>query len=329
MPTKRSINILITGCAGFIGFHLSNKLLKNKKYKVFGIDNINNYYDVNLKKDRIKILNNKINFKFEKIDITNKKKIDLNFKKNQYKYVINLAAQAGVLYSVKNPDSYLKNNIEGIYNILVSSKKYKIKHLIFASTSSVYGPSNSFPLKETDNTDKPLSFYAATKKSNEVMAHSFSNIYKLACTGLRFFSVYGPMGRPDMALFKFTKAIIDKKHINLNNYGNHVRDFTYIEDIVSGIIKLINKPPKNNIPFNIFNIGNSKPTRLKAFLAEIEKNLAVKAKVKYRDLQLGDIYKTHASVQKLKKKTGYSASTDTKTGIKKFIDWYKVYFFEN
>ena len=188
MPTKRSINILITGCAGFIGFHLSNKLLKNKKYKVFGIDNINNYYDVNLKKDRIKILNNKINFKFEKIDITNKKKIDLNFKKNQYKYVINLAAQAGVLYSVKNPDSYLKNNIEGFYNILVSSKKYKIKHLIFASTSSVYGPSNSFPLKETDNTDKPLSFYAATKKRNEVMAHSFSNIYKLACTGLRFFS---------------------------------------------------------------------------------------------------------------------------------------------
>ena len=172
MPTKRSINILITGCAGFIGFHLSNKLLKNKKYKVFGIDNINNYYDVNLKKDRIKILNNKINFKFEKIDITNKKKIDLNFKKNQYKYVINLAAQAGVLYSVKNPDSYLKNNIEGFYNILVSSKKYKIKHLIFASTSSVYGPSNSFPLKETDNTDKPLSFYAATKKSNEIISYS-------------------------------------------------------------------------------------------------------------------------------------------------------------
>jgi UDP-glucuronate 4-epimerase len=326
MPKKRSINILITGCAGFIGFHLSKKILENKNYNVTGIDNINNYYDIKLKKDRLKILSSKKNFSFKKIDITNQKKINLSFKKNKYAVVINLAAQAGVLYSIKNPDTYLKNNIEGFFNILVASNKFNIGHLIFASTSSVYGLANSFPLKENDNTDKPLSFYAATKKCNEVMAHSFSNVYKLPCTGLRFFTVYGPMGRPDMSLFKFTKGIINKKHINLNNFGNHVRDFTYIDDIVNGIDKLINKPPKQNIPFEIFNIGSSKPKRLKFFLSEIENNLGIKAKIKYRDLQVGDIYKTHASVEKLKIKTGYQASTNIKVGIKRFIDWYKNYF---
>lgn len=326
MPIKSTTNILITGCAGFIGFHLSKKLLENKNFKVFGIDNLNNYYDVKLKKNRLKILKNIKKFKFEKLDIKNFKKIISNFKRNKYSVVINLAAQAGVLYSVKNPDTYLKNNIEGFFNILVASKNFKIKHLIFASTSSVYGPSRTFPHKETDNTDKPLSFYAATKKCNEVMAHSFSNIYKLPCTGLRFFSVYGPMGRPDMALFKFTKSIIQNKYINLNNNGNHIRDFTYIEDVVLGIIKLIKKPPSSNIPFEIFNIGNSNPIRLKFFLKEIENYLGIKAKIKLRDLQLGDIYKTHASIKKLKNKIGYQAFTNAKTGIKKFVDWYKFYF---
>lgn len=326
MPTKRFKNILITGCAGFIGYHLSKKLLENKKLNIHGIDNLNKYYDIKIKKDRLKILNKKKNFHFENIDITNKKKIDLIFKKNKYEVVINLAAQAGVLYSIKNPETYLKNNIEGFFNILSASKKFNIKHLIFASTSSVYGPANIFPLKENDNTDKPLSFYAATKKSNEVMAHSFSNVYKLPCTGLRFFTVYGPMGRPDMALFKFTRAILDKKKMYLNNNGNHVRDFTYIDDIVSGIIKLINIPPKKKIPFEIFNIGNSSPKKLKSFLFEIENYLGIKAKIKYRALQVGDIYKTHASVDKLKIKTGYKASTEIRAGIKKFIDWYKEYF---
>lgn len=326
MPIKRYKNILITGCAGFIGYHLSKKLLENTRFKIYGIDNINDYYDTKLKKKRLAILKKQKNFNFEKTDITNQKKIDFSFKKNQYEVVINLAAQAGVLYSIENPETYLKNNIEGFFNILAASKKFNIKHLIFASTSSVYGPANNFPLREYDNTDKPLSFYAATKKSNEVMAHSFSNVYKLPCTGLRFFTVYGPMGRPDMALFKFTKAILNKKNIYLNNNGNHVRDFTYIDDIVSGIIKLINIPPKKKIPFEIFNIGNSNPKKLKSFLSEIENYLGIKAKIKYRELQVGDIYKTHASVDKLKNKTGYQASTEIKIGIKKFIDWYKEYF---
>ena len=326
MPTKRYRNILITGCAGFIGYHLSKKILENKKFKIFGIDNLNKYYDVKLKQDRLKILKKQKNFNFEKIDITNRNKIDLSFKKNKYEVVINLAAQAGVLYSIENPETYLKNNIEGFFNILSASKNFSVKHLIFASTSSVYGPANIFPLKENANTDKPLSFYAATKKSNEVMAHSYSNVYKLPCTGLRFFTAYGPMGRPDMALFKFTKAILNKKKMYLNNNGNHVRDFTYIEDVVNGIIKLINIPPKKKIPFEIFNIGNSNPKKLKSFLSEIENNLGIKAKVKFRELQIGDIYKTHASVDKLKNKTGYKASTEIKIGIKKFIDWYKEYF---
>lgn len=326
MPAKKFTNILITGCAGFIGYHISKKLLKNKKFKIYGIDNINEYYDTKLKKKRLINLKKHKNFNFEKIDITNKKKIDFSFKKNNYEVVINLAAQAGVLYSIKNPETYLRNNIGGFFNILVASRKFNIKHLIFASTSSVYGPANNFPLKENDNTDQPLSFYAATKKSNEVMAHSFSNVYKLPCTGLRFFTVYGPMGRPNMALFKFTKAILNKKKMYLNNNGNHVRDFTYIDDIVDGVIKLINKPSKKKIPFEIFNIGNSNPKKLKNFLSEIEKYLGIKAKIKYRSLQVGDIYKTHASVDKLKIKTGYQASTEIKTGIKKFIDWYKEYF---
>ena len=326
MRNKKYTKILVTGCAGFIGYHLSKKILQNKKFKIFGIDNINDYYDVNLKKNRLKTLKFNKNFNFKKIDISNQKKINLIFKKNKFDVVINLAAQAGVQYSIKNSKAYLKSNIEGFYNILEASKKFNLKHLIFASTSSVYGPANTFPLKEIDNTDRPLSFYAATKKCNELMAHSFSNIYKLPCTGLRFFSVYGPMGRPDMALFKFTQAIISKKYIQLNNHGDHIRDFTYIDDVVSGVVKLIDKPSKKEIPFEIFNIGNSKPTKLKTFLLEIEKNLGLKAKVNYKDLQLGDVYKTHASIQKIKTKTGYRAFTDTKKGIKKFIDWYKNYF---
>jgi len=324
---KNKNYILVTGSAGFIGFHLSLKILKKLNFNVIGIDNINNYYDIKLKKKRLAILNEKSSYKFYKINIVKKEKLEKLFKKYKFKYVINLAAQAGVLYSVKNPETYHMNNIDGFFNILSISRKYKVKHLIFASTSSVYGPASDFPLKESTNTDKPLSFYAATKKCNEVMAHSFSNIYNLPCTGLRFFTVYGPMGRPDMALFKFTKAILNKEKIYLNNYGNHVRDFTYIDDVTDGILKLIKKPPKTKIPFDIFNIGNSNPKKLKHFLQEIENCLGAKAKIKYRSLQLGDIYKTHASTKKLRKKVGYQASTDTKKGIKKFIDWYKSYFF--
>ena len=273
------MKVLITGCAGFIGYHLSIFLLK-KKINVFGIDNLNEYYDVKLKKNRLKNINNYKNFTFHKLDLLNIKKLNNIIKKNKIKIVVHLAAQAGVRYSIENPESYLKNNLEGFFNILEVSKQNNIKHLVFASTSSVYGENNNFPLKENDNTNKPISFYAATKKSNEVMAHSYSYIFKLPCTALRFFTVYGPYGRPDMALFKFTKNILENKKIELFNNGNHNRDFTFVDDIVEGIYSVINKPNKKKIPFNTFNIGNGKSRKLIDYLSLIEKKLGRKAKIK-------------------------------------------------
>lgn len=321
------MKILITGCAGFIGFHLAKKLLNNNKLKVYGIDNLNTYYDVRLKQDRLKILKKNTNFNFKKVDISNFAKLSKNFKENKYDYVINLAAQAGVRYSITNPDTYFENNISGFYNILEVSKKIKIKHLIFASTSSVYGDQSKWPLKENYNTDKPLSFYAATKKINEVMAYSYSNIYKLPCTGLRFFTVYGPYGRPDMALFKFVKNINSAKRIKLYNYGNHYRDFTYVDDIVESIIRLIKKPSKEKIPYEIFNIGGSKPYHLKkTFLRYIEKILSKKALINNLPMQMGDIFKTHADTKKLQNKINYKPKTNLKNGINNFIIWYKMYF---
>ena len=321
------MKILITGCAGFIGFHLAKKLLSNNKFRVYGIDNLNTYYDVRLKQDRLKILKKYINFNFKKLDISNFAKLSKNFKENKYDYVINLAAQAGVRYSITNPDTYFENNISGFYNILEVSKNIKIKHLIFASTSSVYGDQSKWPLKENFNTDKPLSFYAATKKINEVMAYSYSNIYKLPCTGLRFFTVYGPYGRPDMALFKFVKNINSAKRIKLYNNGNHYRDFTYVDDIVESIIRLIKKPPKEKIPYEIFNIGGSKPHHLKkTFLRYIEKILSKKAMINNLPMQMGDIFKTHADTKKLQNKINYKPKTNLKNGINNFIMWYKMYF---
>ena len=318
------MKILVTGSAGFIGFHLSKKLLKNNE--VFGIDNLNNYYDINLKKDRIKILKKNNNFKFYKLNLLNKKKINFVIKKFNIKYIIHLAAQAGVRYSIKSPKSYFKNNLEGFFNILEISKENKIKHLIFASTSSVYGENKKFPLNESFNTDNPLSFYAATKKSNEVMAHSYSHLYSLPCTGLRFFTVYGPFGRPDMSLFRFTKGIVNNKKIKIYNYGQHSRDFTYIDDVVDGITSVIKKPSKNKIPFNIFNIGNGNPKRLLDYLKQIEDKLNKKAKIDSLPLQIGDIKKTHSNISSLKKYTKYKPKTNIKLGIGKFIDWYKYYY---
>ncbi len=321
------MNILITGCAGFIGFHLSNKLLN--KYKIVGIDNLNNYYDPKLKRDRLKILKKNKNFSFFKVDLLNFNRINEIIKKNKIKYVIHLAAQAGVRHSIKNRKTYLKSNIEGFFNVLELCKKNNIQHLIFASTSSVYGNNINFPLKESSNTDTPLSFYAASKKTNEVMAYSYANIYNLPCTGVRFFTVYGPYGRPDMAIFKFTKNIIDRKFINLFNYGKHVRDFTYIDDIVVGIENVIKKIPKNKIPFKIYNIGNGKPRKLLEYLKIIEKLLNKKAKVKKIPLQIGDIVKTHADVNLLKKEAGYKAKTNIEEGIKNFLEWYLWYYKKN
>ncbi len=320
------MRILVTGAAGFIGYHLIKKIL-NKNKKVIGIDNINSYYDIKLKKDRINNLKkNYKKFSFLKIDLSNYKKLNDIVKKNKINIIIHLAAQAGVRYSIKYPRTYFKSNLEGFFNILEISRDNKIKHLIYASTSSVYGDSKKFPSNENDRTDQPLSFYAATKKSNEVMAHSYSYIYKIPCTGVRFFTVYGPFGRPDMALFKFTKNIINNHSIELFNNGKHLRDFTYVDDIVDGIYSLINKQSKKTIPYEIFNIGNGSPKKLLDYLKYIEKSLNRISKTKRLPLQVGDVIKTHSDINKLKKYTGYKPKTNIKIGIEKFIEWYKDYY---
>jgi len=320
------MKILITGCAGFIGYHLTNALCKNNKYQVFGIDNLSKYYDIGLKKDRLKILKKNTLFKFFNIDIKSEKKIDIFFKKHKFNIVVHLAAQAGVRYSIYNPKTYIKNNINGFFNILNSSMKISVKHFMFASTSSVYGDSHSFPTKELSSTDKPLSIYAATKKSNEVIAYSYSNIYKIPITGLRFFTVYGPFGRPDMFLFKYVNAIFKNKIISLFNNGNHVRDFTHVDDVVASIVRLVNKPPKNNIPFEIYNIGSDNPFKLKTFISFIDKRLLKKPKIINIEMQKGDVYKTHADIKKLKDKIIFKPKQSLNKGIKNFIDWYTTYY---
>ena len=320
------IKILVTGCAGFIGYHLCISLLKRKDVNLIGIDNLNDYYDIRLKIDRLKILKTDKNFKFYKIDIENNELINKNFLKNKYNYIIHLAAQAGVRYSIKKPRLYLNTNIIGFFNILENANKIKVDHFIYASTSSVYGAANKFPLEENFDTSSPQSFYAASKKTNEVMAHSYSSIHKLKTTGLRFFTVYGPYGRPDMALFKFTKALLEGRKISLFNHGNHIRDFTYIDDIVNGIEKLIFKPSKNKIPYQIFNIGSNSPQKLKKFLSLIERETSKKSIIKNEKFQLGDVLKTHASIKNLDKKIRYSPKFNIEQGIKKFIEWYKEYY---
>ena len=321
------MRILITGCAGFIGFHLCNHLLcSKKKSELFGIDNLNSYYDVDLKKKRIQILKKNLNFYFKKVDILNYKILDNFVKKNKINIIIHLSAQAGVRYSIHSPRTYLENNIDGFFNILEISRTYKIQHLLFASSSSVYGTQKKFPVTEEMNTDKPDSFYAATKKSNEIMAYSYSKIYDLKITGLRFFTVYGPYGRPDMALFKFTENIFKNKTINLHNKGNHVRDFTYIDDVVYKISKLITKPSKKKTPYQIFNIGNGNPEKLKKFLKIIEQITGIISKKKLIAFQLGDVHKTHASPKKIERLIGYKKNIKIEEGIKKFIKWYKDFY---
>ena len=318
--------ILITGCSGFIGFHLTLEFLKKKKITIIGVDNLNEYYDVNLKKNRLKIIQKYDKFIFYKKDISNFSHLKNIFNKHKIDVVINLAAQAGVRYSITNPDEYLKSNIVGFNNILNLSKEFKIKHLIFASTSSVYGDNKNFPLQESLNTEKPLSFYAASKKSNEVMGYSYSNIFKLPITCLRFFTVYGPFGRPDMALHLFTEAIIKNKPVKLFSKGNHVRDFTYVEDVVKSIVPLIKKPPSGQIPYETFNICNGYPKKLSYFLKLIEKYLSKKSKKILLPPQKGDVYKTHGSNKLIINKTNYKIQTSIEEGIKKFIIWYKEYY---
>ena len=330
-------NILVTGCAGFIGMHIANKLLQ-QKYNVFGVDNLNNYYDVNLKKSRIKILKKFKNFYFFKMDLKNKNTLDKIYSKRKFSLILHLAAQAGVRYSLKNPKNYLENNIDGFLNILEFSKKKKIKHLIYASSSSVYGANLKQPFSEKDNVDHQISMYAVTKRTNELMAHTYSHLYSLPTTGIRFFTVYGPYGRPDMALYKFTKNILENKKILLFNKGLMYRDFTYIDDTVDALAKIINKNPKkmkinkkinephnSNCNFKIFNIGNNKKTKLLDFVKILENYLDKKGMVKYDKIQMGDVRSTVASNNILKKYINMKKPTNHKIGIKKFVDWYLKY----
>ncbi len=332
-------NIMITGAAGFIGFHLAKKLLQ-KGFSVTGIDNLNDYYDVRLKQARLNLLLSEKNFNFKKIDIADKQQIIETFKDNSYDIVINLAAQAGVRYSLINPYSYINSNIVGFINILEGCRHYRVRHLVFASSSSVYGANTKMPFSVSHNTDHPVSLYAATKKSNELIAHSYSHLYNIPCTGLRFFTVYGPWGRPDMALFLFTKAIIEKKPITVFNYGKMQRDFTYIDDIVEGVIRVMKKIPKKNekwnsdapdpsssfAPYRIYNIGNNNPITLSKFIETIENAIGIKAKKEFIKIQDGDVPATYADIDSLIKEIGFAPKTSLKDGIENFITWYKSYY---
>tara|TARA_B100000787_G_scaffold169192_1_gene159690 strand:- start:466 stop:1482 length:1017 start_codon:yes stop_codon:yes gene_type:complete len=332
------MKIFITGSSGFIGFHLSKKLL-DKGHSIHGFDAMNNYYDVKIKKARYQILKKYKNFSFTKSKLENKKSLSKSILKFQPKIIIHLAAQAGVRYSVEKPRVYLNSNIIGTYNIIELAKKINVKHLLIASSSSVYGANKKFPFKEIDKTETQLSIYAATKKSTESIAHSYSNIWNIPITMMRLFTVYGPWGRPDMALFKFTKGIINKKKIDIYNNGKMYRDFTYIDDIVNSITALINKAPnlkqlgkiRNDslspvAPFRILNIGNTSKVYLLDFINAIEKELKIKAIRNYMPMQQGDVKMTVSDTSLLKKISGYSPKTNYKVGIKKFLKWYIFYY---
>ena len=328
--------ILITGSAGFIGFHLSKKLL-DQGHQVIGFDNINDYYDKNLKENRLSILKSYKNFSFYKRDLINKDYLNELFQKYNFTKVIHLAAQAGVRYSISHPKAYIDSNIHGFFNIIEMCRKYEIDHLIFASSSSVYGLNEKYPFSEKDPVDHPVSLYGATKRSNELIAHSYSHLYNLKCTGLRFFTVYGPWGRPDMALFLFTKAILNKQKINVYNNGEMRRDFTYISDIINGIILILNSsknydvksdlnPSVSKAQFRIFNIGKNTPVKLMDFISEIEKQLNIKAKINFMPLQPGDVIKSHANVDELINEFDYKPKISVQYGIEKFLNWYKEYY---
>lgn len=332
------MKIFISGSSGFIGFHLSRLLLKSK-HKVHGYDAMNNYYDTRLKKARLNILRKYKNFTFTKSTLENKKKLNYIFKIFKPEVVIHLAAQAGVRYSIDKPRVYLSSNITGTFNVIEASHKINVKHLIMASSSSVYGANKNIPFKEVDKTETQLSIYAATKKANESMAHSYSNIWKLPITMLRFFTVYGPWGRPDMALFKFTKGILENKSIDIYNDGKMYRDFTFIDDIVKPIQLLIKKIPSNKkskkyigdslssvAPFRILNIGNSKKINLLDFISHIEKELGRNAIKNFMPLQKGDVKQTLSDTRLLRIITGYYPKTNYKTGIRKFLKWYKKFY---
>ena len=331
--------VLVTGAAGFIGYHLCRRLLQNG-CNVVGIDNLNPYYDVRLKKARIERLTPFGNFSFLKTDISDKGALENIFENAQFDVVVNLAAQAGVRYSLKNPQAYVDANIVGFVNILECCRHSHVQHLVFASSSSVYGANTKMPFSVHHNVDHPLSLYAATKKANELMAHTYSHLFGLACTGLRFFTVYGPWGRPDMALFLFTKAIMEGKAIKVFNHGKMQRDFTYIDDIIEGVVRVMDKIPQPDPTWNannpdpgtsysrykIYNIGNNNPVELMDFIAAIEEALARKAKKEFFDLQPGDVVATYADIDDLIEAVGFKPQTSLDKGIKQFVAWYKEYY---
>ena len=333
------MNIIITGAAGFIGMHVSKKLLDDG-HNVTGIDNLNTYYDQTLKQDRLNSLSGYKNFIFYEQDIADKNTIMEIFLEANAKCVINLAAQAGVRYSLVDPDAYGSSNLIGFLNILEACRNYKVSHLIYASSSSIYGSNEEKPFKEIHNTDHPISLYGATKKANEIMAHSYSHLFKIPTTGLRFFTVYGPWGRPDMALFKFTKAILENKPIDIYNHGNMVRDFTYIDDVVHAITKLVNTPATtstnyntqkpdastSNSPWRIFNIGNGEPTPLMDYISAIEKALGKEAKKNFLPMQKGEVLETFSDTQSLENWTGLKPGTSVMQGVENFVEWYLSYY---
>ncbi|HUI33009.1 MAG TPA: NAD-dependent epimerase/dehydratase family protein [Dysgonamonadaceae bacterium] len=334
------MKIIVTGAAGFIGFHVVKKLLE-QGYEVVGIDSINSYYDVNLKYARLSetgIMEEEIqdhcfvqstifpSYRFMKLDMTEKEHFFSLFEDEHFSHVVHLAAQAGVRYSLKNPYAYINSNIVGFMNLLEACRQFRVKHLVYASSSSVYGANTKLPYKESDRTDNPVSLYAATKKSNELMAYAYSKLYNIPATGIRFFTVYGPWGRPDMAPTLFMSSISAGQTIRVFNHSNMKRDFTYIDDIVTGLTKIIPSPPKVEIPHIIYNMGCSSPVKIMDFIATIEKVAAKKAVLKMVDMQPGDVVATYADTSLLEKDFGYKPSTPLNSGIRQFYEWFKEYY---
>jgi UDP-glucuronate 4-epimerase len=336
---RQTMRVLITGAAGFIGSTLALRLLERGD-AVYGIDNLNDYYDVSLKEARLKRCQANRRFTFEKLDIIDRPTMERLFSANRFDAVMHLAAQAGVRYSIENPAAYVDANLVGFGNILEGCRHSKVGHLVFASSSSVYGANTKLPFSEHDNVDHPVSLYAASKKANELMAHCYAHLYRLPCTGLRFFTVYGPWGRPDMALFKFTKGILDGKPIPVFNQGKMVRDFTYIDDIVEGVVRVIDRPAKPDptwsgddpdcatsyAPYRVYNIGNNQPVELMRYIEVLEQSLGKKAVLDLLPMQPGDVPATYANVDALARDAGFRPATSVETGIGRFVEWYRSYY---
>ncbi len=332
-------DILVTGAAGFIGFHVTRYLL-SLGYDVVGIDNLNDYYDVSLKEARLAQIQDNRNFSFHKIDLADREAMERLFDEHSFYYVINLAAQAGVRYSIKNPYAYVDSNLSGFVNILEGCRHHNVKHLVYASSSSVYGSNRNLPFSVDQSVDHPISLYAATKKANELMAHTYSHLYGLPTTGLRFFTVYGPWGRPDMACFLFTKAILENRPIDVYNYGKMHRDFTYIDDIVEGVVRVMTHiaapdlnysagspmPQSSSAPYRVYNIGNHKSVELNYFISLIEKGLRKKAEKNLLPIQPGDVEQTYADIEALIQDVGFAPSTPIEVGIEQFLSWYQEYY---